>query len=347
MKTFFLTQVHTGAVLILIGLLTACSSNHLDVKPTPAQPASPIQVQNARLVFENVDHFLKTLSEIRQFPSSEQMSVWESKYAGYTSLRHYNVDHPLATRLDDMSLTLAYKTLLNANGEVVIGDNIVWFDGGYDFFIPKEDEPLLTRVKQNPASYSKKYQVVRTLISRSEGTPYHRTNGVVITDDGPDARYQHEWLMNNTSNDRRKTVYEIDAVRTFVGSTNNDGNIYDWSFNMNVKLEWWWRGWKPNASEPRDATVDVTGAIQPVGAVTVIPIIPAQWNLPTSPFHATTQYDLNFVLRSGQQLGNGTDVVNSFTYSLQGSISCFVKNGNGVIQTASPYSIGPGALWEN
>lgn len=335
MKTFVNYGVFKALILLLC-LVSSCNKEASLVKP---DEETGVSVKNGRLAFRDENAFFDVLKQLKKINTNEQATTWESKYS-FTSLRKHNFGNREEARLTDMNLPLAYTTLLNENGEYAIGNTIVWFNNGYTHYIANLDEELLQKIKANPALSIDKKEVISKVV-KSNSTEGLRIQGVINgqTGDARDARYQHEWLINNTSGDRRKTIYEIYSITVQVGPT-SQGYQSDYTFYLNVKFEWWWprRGWQPNASESHYVTLNLDGSSYP----DCRPYASTAINI--HEYIATTG-DVQKVLASGPFYYNEYCSNNGLiTYSIQGSIYTEVyMNGNK--QTASPYTVGPGTLW--
>jgi len=293
------------------------------------------------MVFKNATEFIKAVDELQKYQTSEQRAGWESSY-NFISLRKYNEEHPLETHLTDMQLPVTYTSLLNEHGELIIGKDIVWFDKGYNYFIPEDDNKLLIAVKQNPTLYEKRYKIISEAANKVNNSSV-KVDGVIKTDGNPDARYQKIWAVNGQTGPWRKTIYEITSNRVYVGHDNTyDENIYNFTFDMYIKLEWWnSHSWQLNAGEERHISYNISGYVythtQPISSTYTVSAV---FNPPANPFQIYSSSNYQQQLASGAIFGESYD---SISYDLNGSIDSFVRMNN-VVQTESIYPIS-GQLW--
>ena len=103
-------------------------------------------------------------------------------------------------------LTTTTPIVLNKDGEVLIGDTLVWYArNGKKHFILNKDESELNRIRLDP-SQSK-------LMASYTARPIKNSSKSGIQNRAPvhdlDARYQHEWNWRGDSNWRRKFVNEL------------------------------------------------------------------------------------------------------------------------------------------
>ncbi len=147
----------------------------------------------------------------------------------------------------------AYHVILNANGEVLIGDTIVWYSpGGIKHLVPNRDEEELSKIRKGLTSGKITERYSQTLVSTKEvevpdGRFIWTTPGnheaYILT-------YQHEFYISGNTSKKFKYVHQLwNAI---------DGNWY--RLDLVVKLEW--RGasqWK-EALEARNVNLHVTGS---------------------------------------------------------------------------------------
>lgn len=338
-KTFNLLKVTGLITLLIISFLTSCKKETEQVSPTTS---AKVAVKNGRLAFKDTKTLLSVLDELKAMSIDEQAKKWEEQYS-YTSLRKFNLTNSSEARLVDMHLPLSLRMVLNENGEYQVGNDIAWYNKGQVHFISNLDETQLAKVKENPLLSEHKGTVTTKKVDDESAMT---TMGSISAQSGDqrDARYQHEWLMNGTSNDRRKTVYEIYVVTSQVGPSNSPYyGAYEshYDFYMKVKFEWYWRGWNPNANEWHVVQLNFSGSSQP--------------NCNGGPTYFSynenvyTHGDVEKTLASGSLYSTGGCSAGILNYSINGYISSDVydRNNTSVRQTASGYSTGVGnyPLW--
>lgn len=340
MKTNFQLSMRGILIAFLICVLSACDKESTRVEK---ESNATLIVKNGRLIFKDINIFTNVLNQLKKISTEEEAKIWEGEYE-YTSLRKFNELDNGSNHTAEMNLPMAYTTLLNRDREYVIGKIIVWFDQDYVHFIDNLDEDLLKKIKANPSISKNKAKITRKVVT-SKTSKNARTGGQINgqTGDRPDARYQHEWLINTTpggtlTGDRRKTVYEILSITVPTGPT-PQGYRSDYTFYMNIKFEWWWsgRGWQPNASEDHTVTLNLSGESFP--DCRTISVTPINFNETIN-----TRGNVQKVLASDYFLYNSSCLNNGLiNYYIGGSISTNVSL-NGVYQYTSPYTVS-GSLW--
>lgn len=295
-------------------------------------------VKNNRLVFKDEETFRSVLTDLKKIYTQEQLAKWEEKY-NYTSLRKYNSLNLENQHLQDMNLPMSYTVLLNSEGEVVIGNTLIWFNNGYNYFIPLQEESKITLIKKKPDMIKEKAEVM-TDLKVNDDTDLKQVMTILDPGDS-DARHQHEWNLNGDTYSKRKTVYELTAYCIRMGWFNPS---YDSGLNVKIKLEWYSynNGWQSGASEFRDANFSIRGTVgyslPSLGGSMIFRNVIADWNRPGDYWHFTSNVDQEVNILSVNER------ITEFQCYLTGTIYSHVI-ANGVFQNGSPFTAS-GNLWQ-
>ncbi|GAB3995601.1 hypothetical protein GCM10028807_36190 [Spirosoma daeguense] len=346
MKHFAYYFLSKGSIALFVWLLVCCKSEVDQFVPQSAPKSKNIaEVRGNRLAFKDPAAFDIAVGELQNLVTDEQREKWENSYS-FTSLRKFNSANPDAPHPVDMKISISYTSLLNKDREVIIGKNIVWFDNGYTYVVPADDEAQLAAAKKDPSAYKGRHKIVSEIISSyaDKNRGARKMDGYIPTDGNPDARYQKIWAVNGQTGPWRKTVYEITANRSFLGSdVDTQENVYNFTFDMYLKLEWWSpsNGWQKNAGETRYFVYDISGyalAYQ-INSYGYYPIS-VSWNTGT-PFYVGQNYDHQRQLAHGTLWDADYDFI---VHNLSGNLSSYVQMNN-ITQTESNYALPSGALW--
>lgn len=242
-------------LITLLGFLLSCSENEFEKQDS----ISSLKVENDRLAFSSSEELQKTLTELNSKSNSE-LKQWIKSY-DFESFLNKTAS---GEELEDFSTSdltkapLSIQAILNAEGEVKVGETIVWYNNGLKHFIPNNDENLLIKTKldpsldKNPGWYSvKPYNGIGSKENVAEGRSYISSL---------DARHQKEFTYINGT--QRKFVHEIN-IYTEVSYYFANGQGYQ-SYSiayLNVKLEYKtskgkWRV----AGEPRNISINLAMA---------------------------------------------------------------------------------------
>jgi len=244
MKTKFTMALVTLCVGIFVLLFWSCQEK-LDVHPTQYVAADYPKQAGTRLAFPNSRAFFATLIKLDRM-TEDQLSQWSKKF-NFNSLEE-SKDSVTADSISLKRYPRSHQLVLNANGEVLLGDTIVWYTGaGMKYFIPELNETELQRIKDGGKSILAPAMVTFKTIERK-----HTSNKAahMIFSGPPDARYQYEFLYLNQSGSARKYVDEI--AQTW----DNDYSV----LFFRVKLEWYsnsYHQWTSNAGEMRFIQLNV------------------------------------------------------------------------------------------
>lgn len=339
MRNQFILDTAKFFALVGFCFFISCSKDIVPIETNSQQNSAPT-VQNGRLVFKNTAEFSSTLNKLISFKSEDKIAEWESNLQ-FNSLRRYNENHPQEKHLSDMDLPVIFSAVLNSDGEYMVNDTIVWFNKGYNYFIPNRDEKLLAEVKLNPTNYKERHKIVLQPITPNlkKNTDQLSVNYTNLgTNSGPDARYQLPWAVNGQTGWWRKTVFELQGFSFNIG-----GSPYQYfqGVYLRVKLEWWSpsNGWQSGASETQDPVVDVSANLTGFYDYwhgynyTQTFNYNSSVSLNTTTPHTTYNHDTQLYLFAETR----TEFCSSYTVDVYGTISSSVSI-NGVYQYNSPYS---------
>ncbi len=232
---------------VLFVVLTLIALSCTDDELVSTRSESEIKVEGSRLSFPSTKSYFETILKVR-YMTPDQFSEFTKKYQ-FASL--HSLDDDVSPETEHLKrLSPAYQVILNKNGEVLIGDTIVWYaPEGTKHLIPNRDEEELSKIRKGliPGKITEKYS--QTLVATKEvdapegrifwSNPGNQVAYLPLT-------YQYEFLSNGK---KFKYVHELwNAI---------DGNWY--RLDLVVKLEW--RGasqWK-TALEARFVNLSING----------------------------------------------------------------------------------------
>jgi len=207
-------------ILAIAISLIACTNNQTD-------DISPKNVSE-RMYFENANEFMKTLNELSENQSKQELSEWANAKAHQSLL-----DSKDSTIVDYSD---ALKTILNKNAEFEQGDSIIWFKAGNFYAIPKTQENNLKKLKDES---NDQYKIGCVEIKKYKGSHLKQ---LTLNNNQYDARNQYRF-------GNFKYVHGISAeAYSYWGLTTV-------SLYLDVKLEWKARKWR-YTDEPRKITID-------------------------------------------------------------------------------------------
>ena len=151
-----------------------------------------------------------------------------------------------------------YQVAINQKGEVIVGENILWYSQtGEIHYVPEVKQTDLAGVKAGTVTSIKTDTWEVTTVQ----LPAEKVARMNLS--GSDARWQYQFYANGDPNSIRKYVFELQNVRS--------GGFY--SLNINMKLEWYgsvshtwqtasdWRHYFWNVGF--DATLHAGGVVSP------------------------------------------------------------------------------------
>jgi hypothetical protein len=208
-----------------------------------------ITKENGRLVFKD---YKALKNAIVQLSSLDQkgMDAFEDNLE-FKSSRRDTSDEDLQA----FGLPAAYASLINSEGEHMIGDTIVWFHDGYRHLVPKKDEALLNQIKNNPAISHIKYKAGLVRVSSSTISSEKlkgndaKVSTIWMNASAVDARYQRDYYGDD-GRSRRKWVFEV------YNYVENHGSFGYWCYLI-TKIKHYYRGsssWRP-AGETTDKNI--------------------------------------------------------------------------------------------
>jgi hypothetical protein len=260
------TTLKVAGFFFALALLHSCKKSEITSTETLGQTekqtlsAEPV-IDNNRLVFSSHKEFYKFVDRIDN--NDPAVAVFLLNKKGFTSLYSrisaYNLtDEDMPESLNqylEFGLPESFQKVLNSDGEIEIGNQIVWYHNGFKYFINKADKAKLNEIKNNPTaadvekiSVGSKVIPVNTLNETGARTWMGLANG-------PDARHQREFWQNAPAAGNRKYVHEIQAYT----DAYFDGVFYVWNTRviLRIKMEWKGKKWKP-AGETREISYNLT-----------------------------------------------------------------------------------------
>jgi hypothetical protein len=240
-----------------ISLFTACMLLLLFACEEPQfETANRIPVNNGILMFADEDAYIQALDQLDK-EDLNQSGKWTSIY-NIHSLRK-SILNGEDLKDEYSNLPASHQILLNKNGMVQIGNNIVWYTDGTKYYIPAakfqniknlEDAKQLAELKRN-------YHF----------TPVGRTNDNARTSlevDFGKTSIQKEFYYKGDTGSRRKWVDELYSLyETFSGYRNtcNNGYNYDTRITLYLLLKLEWYGNSSHTWKPAGETRDISGTI--------------------------------------------------------------------------------------
>jgi len=163
----------------LVFTLQSCKDNFTD--DFSGKNVSPdIQVVNGRLAFKNSQVLYKTISQLNRAKSSE-VKKWLDNYKFSSAFK--SIDTVGVDSLSYNGLPNGYQAVINAKGEVVFGDTILWYGkDGKQYFVPKLNEQELTKIKfGDTAGKLSKGFLVSTPAIKSKGNALNNGKEQTVT----------------------------------------------------------------------------------------------------------------------------------------------------------------------
>jgi len=89
---------------------------------------------------------METMTKINKMTSKE-ITNWQSSY-NFASICDSEVEATTADSISLKNFDNGHQLVLNASGEVLVGDTILWYaPGGVKHFVPDADEAQLAKIK--------------------------------------------------------------------------------------------------------------------------------------------------------------------------------------------------------
>lgn len=202
--------LHVCAFFMLLFTFSSCKDSLKEVSATKESDVD-YKVENGRLVFKDQQVFTNVLNGLVN-KGNAYWNEWESK-TGFTSYRRSGLMNEENEIIKGFGFPAHYATLLDKNQTYQVGETIVFFDKGYQYFIPKKDEQLLLKLKNNENVDVPKYKLEAKVTEVKD-----KNARIAMGTNSVDARYQHQWITDGGGNNQRKTVYEIATVTYGCGS---------------------------------------------------------------------------------------------------------------------------------
>lgn len=235
LKHFFSLRLFFICLSILFStILVSCEKQEIEERLEEKVEITP-KVINGRLVFESQAQFLE-FTKTLEGKTQEELNAWE-KTISFTSLRAFENDNEGISKLSDFNFPLYYKTLLNAEGEYIIGKNIVWFNKGLKHFVPNLDENLLKQIKENPA-ISKIHGKVQTKVVDLPTMAVNSSNWQFGNAYNSYVKYFNQW---GQAGSERRSTYQFNIWEDYQWEDQGAVYLYHRIF---VKVIYEWKGSK-------------------------------------------------------------------------------------------------------
>lgn len=227
-------------------VLFSCSEESLKTADTADQ---------ARNSFKSFQDFLDTKILVGKLSSKDEMLAY-SRGRNYDSWLEHD---------DTSSYSFSFKSLLNANREVIIANEIVWFNDNVFYSIPKSEEANLVEFKKNPKVEFKvgTYEINTVISARANANAGAKVDLTSLGFTSLDASNQYVFTQQtydpctgtvHNANGGKKFIHEIHS--TLIKFANG---LYEASLYLRLKLEYRNGGSWSAAGELRDMTVNLTG----------------------------------------------------------------------------------------
>lgn len=261
-----MTKTLTTKLLLLssamsVTLLFSCQkSNNEDLQALDLN-------KDSRAVFKTTNEFIAAANRINSM-KDEEVIAWESQN-NKNSLRYVlasaPADHEYSEAENElMKFPKSHLSLLNKDSEVQVGDSIVWYNKGNKYYVHKEQESELAKIKQDE-QYAKTFirQTYSTRVQPLNKRTDHRISKVTMGLNVLNAKYQREFTQVSPSSGCRKYVNEIWTYgESYYANDPFCGAFNSWytTATLYIKLEWKncsRSTWNP-AGESREISYNLT-----------------------------------------------------------------------------------------
>ncbi len=304
-KSIFKTAMLIFAANFLFNACTKQENENTSSSAATIVGIEQMKVENGRIAFKNSAEFFKFTTDITG-KSEDELNSWE-KQIGFKSLRKELLDIYLSDnepsselkQFEDLHFPVGHLSVLNENGECLIGDTIILYSNGIKHFVPNKDEQMLEAIRTNPS------------VSKFKGTAggkviEENTPSSLVTLDGNafDARHQFQFTsqtyLGQTSQGPKKFVHELSSFAEC-----NDPWCNSVSSKLSLRIKFEYRScprfrsctWRP-ASEYRFVTYNFTCTSQFFGS------------FPSGlPFSNTFAQTLSFVSQPGLRVNSEISMI--------------------------------------
>ncbi|MDI9878168.1 hypothetical protein [Flectobacillus longus] len=328
-------------IFSFVVLLSSCTNDLIQPQENPVNSTQndKVTVEKGRLVFKSIEHFNKVVASL-EGKTQEELNAWE-KQNSFVSLRSINnsIQDTESKKLSLFNFPSYYETLLNADGEYVIGENLVWFNNGQKHFIPNRDEKVLSEVKLNP-SLSKIHGAVGIVKSeilnpeiKTDASNWSFGNAYNVY-----VKYFNQW---GDSGSKRRSTYQFNIWRDYNWEDNAAVYYFDRIF-VKVIYEYQGSQWR-RAGEPRKISwnFSYTTILNGVyGAVLVG--VPTNGSRSSNEIETSSDYDI-IVSGGPVTVGKGTGITgDSYNVSIAGRFTTYTTND----QTNSFHEVNGSGLFD-
>jgi hypothetical protein len=257
------TAFSITAVFFALALFSSCKKSDLVLTATAdkTEEVSDPVISNNRFVFASHKSFYTFVDRIDNNDPTvatflENKKDFASLYSRISA--YYSIDEEIPESLSqylESGLPASFQKVLNSDGEIEIGDQIIWYNNGFKYFINKTDQVKLKEIKNNPGRADVEKTPFGSKITPLKVMSTAGARTWMGLDRGPDARWQREFWQYAPAAGWRKYVHEIQAYT----EANSNGYLLIWNTRvlLRIKMEWKGRTWKP-AGEAREVSYSLT-----------------------------------------------------------------------------------------
>lgn len=288
-----------------------------------------------RLAFKDTRSFFETLDRLDAM-SFDELNAWEKNNEVFSMKKYIESiqgdDTPFTDEEQEyIKLPSSYLMLLNKNGEVRIGDTIVWYSKGVKYYALNENQMQSIRKDPSKSLLTNTYTIQRIAVPEN-AERLDSPNGLFeMGAGGLAAGYQRpfKYCYNNTD---RKYVNElagiVDNVINFPGNAlHPPGYTFRARLYLRMKLEWKGSGSWKTAGEYRFINYNLTTTISfnfNPGFGPVADYGTKTWTSPT--VERNSQLDVLLQQTSGTSFNYGSGTSPRWTIQINGSIYQAISN---------------------
>jgi hypothetical protein len=217
-----------------LAMVLACTGPEVKL----VNPETDFLVKNGRLVFNDAVAITKVINSIASL-SEEELTAWELKVRGFSSLRSSQMKHGLYKGYDS-EYPRALLSILNQQGVYQIGNEVVVFKGDQEIVFPDKSELDIEKVVRIGATgipNAQVHQIKQDFVQ----APSLKNNPAA--NQNLDARYQEEY--DTDAENKYKSVFESYAYSLYgyiflgvrIKYEHKQRNWYgwtDWALSSNI-----------------------------------------------------------------------------------------------------------------
>jgi hypothetical protein len=231
-------------MFLCLGLVLGCNEeSQLDQKTS-----DNITVENGRLVFKDTDLYFQTIESLGKM-DGKALKDWSQQHSFNSLMRHFESIQGKDVELTPLeetyiSLPTSYLMVLNKDGEVKIGDQIVWYEKSAKHYVSNEEE--LREVKADPSKSKNRghFSIASKALEGNDEAHGRKSDQPPLVLGSVWALQQHQFTYSCVNSSTRKYVNELNAT---LDEKKNNGNGFSYHtiLYLSMKLEWLSsKGWK-------------------------------------------------------------------------------------------------------